>query len=317
MKIRILTDSASDITLEELKENNVGLIPMPLLCGDETHIDDKKTSMEVFWKMLAEGIDIKTSQPSPETFIKAFEDAKNAGDAVICILIASKLSGTYQCALLARSMVDYEHIYVIDSKNAAASEKMLVYHACRLRDTTDMTAAEIAKELESFRSRIRLLACLDTLEYLARGGRLPKTAANIGTVMKVKPIITIVEDGEIKVVKKVIGQQRAMNEMVSEVMGFEVSDEHPVIPIYAHDSSNCTEYVKKLKEAGIENKLVSSEEAGFENKTENLEGSGFENKLVNPKEAGLGSKIKAPEPIGATIGTYIGPGAYGIVFMEK
>lgn len=278
-----MTDSASDLTLEELATNRVELIPMPLLCGENIYPDDKTTPMEVFWKMLINGTDIKTSQPSPETFLKAFEAAKQAGDEVVCILISSKLSGTYQGAVLARSMADYEPIYIIDSQSAAASvaEKILVLHACKLRDNTDMSAAEIAAELEGLRSRVHLYACLDTLEYLARGGRLPKAAANIGTVMKVKPIITFNEEGEIKVVKKVLGGQRAMSTMVEDVLSYSIDTGHAVIPIYAHNNMNTLEYISHLKQAGFS------------------------------------YEMKTPEPIGATIGTYIGPGGYGIVFVER
>lgn len=283
MSIRIITDSASDFTLEELTANRVELIPMPLLCGEDAYTDDKTTSMEVFWQMLIDGTDIKTSQPSPETFVKAFEDAKRAGDEVVCILISSKLSGTYQGAMLARSMVDYEPIYVIDSQRAAASvaEKLLVRRACELRDKTTLSAREIAADLEGLRSRVRLFACLDTLEYLARGGRIPKAVAGIGGAMKVKPIITLSAEGEVKVVKKVLGAQRAMREMVEEILSHSVSGDYQVIPIYAHDSGNCREFMNRLVQEGFQREM------------------------------------KEPEPIGATIGTYIGPCAYGIVFVER
>lgn len=283
MNIRIYTDSASDITREELKTYNVGLIPMPLSCGDETYIDDKTIPTEVFWEMMLEGKTIKTSQPSPEAFIDAFEAAKQAGDAIICILIASKLSGTYQCARMARSMVDYEPVYIIDAQGAAAAaaEKMLVFRACQLRDEGKLTAAEIAEDLERFRTRVRLIACIDTLEYLARGGRLSRAAANIGGLMQVKPIITLSEDGEIKVSKKVMGAHHAMKEMTAKALSYAVDPAFPVIPIYAYDDTNCREFLTCIQTGGYK------------------------------------CDTKDPEPIGATIGAYIGPGGYGLVFVEK
>ena len=123
MSVRIFTDSASDITLQEMEEKQIGLIAMPLLCGEKTYIDDKTIPMTTFWEMLLDGVNIKTSLPSPECFVKIFEEAKNKKEEVVCILISSGFSGTYQGAMLAKSMVDYEGIYIIDSKCAAAAEK--------------------------------------------------------------------------------------------------------------------------------------------------------------------------------------------------
>ena len=207
MSVRIFTDSASDITLQEMEEKQIGLIAMPLLCGEKTYIDDKTIPMTTFWEMLLDGVNIKTSLPSPECFVKIFEEAKNKKEEVVCILISSGFSGTYQGAMLAKSMVDYEGIYIIDSKCAAAAEKQIAFYACELREK-GMSGKEIAEELEKFRSRVRLIACLDTLEYLARGGRLPKTVAAIGNKLQFKPIITFTKEGEIEVVKRQ-GEQKS------------------------------------------------------------------------------------------------------------
>ena len=282
MSIRIFTDSASDITRSELEELQVELIAMPLQCGEETYVDDKTTPVETFWQMLQDGLNIKTSLPSPDTFVQKFEAAKEAGDEVVCILIASKLSGTYQGAMLAKQIVDYDGIHVIDGSHAAASvaEKMLVIAACRMRDQ-GCTAGEIVQELEELRGRVRLIACLDTLEYLARGGRLPAAVANIGTKLQLKPIIVFGEDGEIQVAKKCMGGKRAMRDMTTMVTERGIDPDYPVIPIFAQNDRNCQAYVTSLEKAGCE------------------------------------GAMQTPQGIGATIGSYIGPGAYGIVFVEK
>lgn len=282
MGIQILTDSASDITLKELKDWRVKLIPMPLLCGNDTWLDDRTRPMDMFWDLLIGGADIKTSQPSPDAFVQVFEQAKEAGDAVICILISSKLSGTYQGAMLAKSMVDYDNIYIIDAKGAAATaaEKLLVKRACELRDAGELSAPQIAAELEQFRSRIRLYACLDTLEYLARGGRLPKSVANIGNAIKLKPIISFSAEGEIHLLKKVLGGKRAMQEMTELVISHSVCSDFPVIPLFAQNDENCRIYMESLKNAGFS------------------------------------ARMQEPQGIGSTIGTYIGPGGYGITFVE-
>ena len=276
-----MTDSASDMSLDELEEKRVELVPMPLLCGDKTYIDDKKTPMAAFWQMMQEGLTIKTSQPSPEAFARCFHQAREAGDEVVCVLISSKLSGTFQGAVLARTMEEYEPVFLVDGGQAAASaaEKLLVYRACQLRDE-GKCAGEIAADLEAFRNRIRLCACLDTLEYLVRGGRLSRSAANIGTALQLKPILSLTQEGEIQVVKKALGSKRAMQDMVSLASACAVDEAYPVIPLFAENQGNCLAYMEELRKAG----LTVSEE---------------------------------PRGIGATIGTYIGPSAYGLAFVEK
>lgn len=280
MSIRIITDSASDITRAEMEQYQVELIPIPLLCGEKTYMDDKTMKTDFFWKMLMDGENIKTSLPSPDSFLQIFEEAKEQGDEVICILISSGFSGTYQSAVLAKSMAEYDKIYLVDSKCAAAAEKMVVFRACELRKN-GLAVEEIAADLETFRKRVHLIACLDTLEYLKRGGRLSGAAASIGNMLKLKPIITFSEEGEILVVSKARGTKKALKEMTGLAMKPELDEHYPVIPIYAQNDANCREYMNTLHEAGFK---------------------------VNEK---------VPEGIGATIGTYIGPGGYGIVYVEK
>lgn len=280
MGIRIVTDAASDITLEELKEWNVELIPIPLQCGEESYMDDKTIPVEKFWEMLLNGINIKTSLPSPDCYLQVFEQAKEVKDDVIYISISSGFSGTYQSAVLAKSMAEYENVWLIDSKCAAAAQKMLVVRACELR-AKGYSAGEIAENLKEFRGKIHLIACLDTLEYLKRGGRLSSVAANIGTMLRLKPIITFSKEGEILVAKKSRGAKKALQDMIAMAFESEMDPEYPVIPIYAQNDENCKAYLKALKE-----------------------------KEFNHSE-------KIPEGIGATIGTYIGPGGYGLVYVEK
>ena len=283
MSVRIFTDSASDITLQEMEEKQIELIAMPLLCGEKTYIDDKTISMTTFWEMLLDGVNITIDlKPAldeaqlDERVLRDFEEAKNKKEEVVCILISSGFSGTYQGAMLAKSMVDYEGIYIIDSKCAAAAEKQIAFYACELREK-----GMSGKELEKFRSRVRLIACLDTLEYLARGGRLPKTVAAIGNKLQFKPIITFTKEGEIEVVKKTRGAKKAMRDMAVLAEECKIDPEFQAIPLFSQDDTNCREYMATLQEADLK------------------------------------VEMKQPEEIGATIATYIGPEAYGIVFVES
>jgi len=274
-----MTDSAADFCLEELADKQVELIPMPLHCGENNILDDKTRPVEQIWDMMISGTDIKTSQPTPETFIRHFSAAKAAGDQVLCILISSALSGTCQGAEIAKAMVEDGGIYIIDSLAAAAAEKLLVYKACRLREQ-GLSAAGIAGELERYKGRIRLYACLDTLDYLVRGGRLTRAAGTMGTALRLKPIISLSE-GKLSVEKKAMGIKRAIKELCQAVMARPVDTREKMIPLYAYDDGNCREFLAELKAAGFPGQLGE------------------------------------PEQIGATIGSYIGPGGFGLAFVEE
>ena len=281
MSIRIITDSAANFSPAELEQLRITCVPMQVVFGEDSYTDGQTLTPEIFWQRLTAGENPKTSQPSPDAFLSVFEEAKAAGDEVICITIAAVLSGTLQSAMIAREMADYASIHVIDSLKAAIAQKMLVLHACRLRDEGQLTAAQIAQALSDLRPRIRLFACLDTLEYLARGGRIPKAAASLGTMVRFKPLVTLSEDGHVELAGKGIGMHRATDAVIRLVEGCEIDRSFPVIPIYSHTPENCLAFVRKLNAAGI-----ACEEDGI-------------------------------MPIGATISTHIGPGAFGLVFVEK
>ena len=155
-----------------------------------------------------------TSQASPYAFSAAFGQAVADGEEVIAITVSSRLSGTYQSAVIAAE--DYPgSVHVVDSRNIALGSAILTEYALGLVDE-GRSAEEIVSLLEAARERIRLMAVVDTLEYLQRGGRLSKTAAIAGGLLSIKPVIALV-DGEIKVIAKGRGNKQAnalMNQQV-------------------------------------------------------------------------------------------------------
>ena len=278
-KIRIITDSASDMTLDTLKKHDVKLVSMTLAIGNDFFVDDKKTAMSEFWRLMETEV-LKTSQPSPESFLKEFEQAKENDEIAICICVASALSGTYQSAVLAKSLAEYDDIYVIDSNTAAIAQEILVLKACELRDQ-NMDAKDIVDYLESYKKRIRIFAGMDTLEYLARGGRIPPSLSKFGNAMKIKPVITVNEEGKVGVVKVARGVKKAMGGVVDIISKHPIDLDEPIIPIFSKDEGNCIQLLEELKKAGYDVDYLPNEE------------------------------------IGCTIGCHIGPSAYGITYVEK
>lgn len=275
MTTKIITDTAADISAEEAKRYDVEVIRLPVAFGDQEFDGD----MDEFWKNLLAGKIARTSQPSPDVFRARFEQAKEAGEALVCILISSRFSATYESACRVRDEVGYEHIRIVDSRNASVAEKMSVFEACRLRDA-GMESAEIATALQGFAARVRLYACMDTLKYLVRGGRISKTAFRIGTALNIKPIISIL-GGEIHTYKKCFGMSLACAALADKLASEPLDPDYPVYPIYSYEDKNCLAFVEKAEKRGL------------------------------PADKSLRM------PIGATIATHIGPYACGVVYVVR
>ena len=171
MKTRIIVDSTADL-VPEIKAR-VSTVPLTVHFGQEEYIDGVTIDNKTFYEKLIESDVLPTtSQATPDAFIKEFEKARQAGESAVVITLASKFSGTYQSAMIAAA--DYENIYVVDGTSAAMGTGILVELAFRLLDA-GMTAEETAQALEEEKKKIVVVALVDTLEYLKRGGRISKT----------------------------------------------------------------------------------------------------------------------------------------------
>ena len=215
---------------------------------------------------------------SPHAFAEAFKEARDSGDEVIAITLSSALSGTYQSAKLAQAMVGEEGIYVVDSLTATYAIAMIAEYACALRDE-GLSAKQIVAEIERFKGRVKLVAVLDTLEYLQRGGCLPKAAARLGEAAKLKPVVVISEEGEVGLSTAVLGRKRALDTLLKKVAKYSVDAFFPAIPIYSFGTKTC---------AKMEDEMI-----------------------------GAGMNLSGRRQIGFVIGSHIGPGAYGVVFVER
>ncbi len=280
MAIRIITDSAADYSMAEIEKRGITCIPMTINFGEEVYRDGIDITKEEFFEKMISAKELpKTSQPAPSAFVEVFEEAKKANDTVIVILISSELSGTIQSANLAKNIVDYDNIYIVDSKLATLGIRFLVDIAVAMRDK-GASVEDIIHEVETIKERVCIYAGLDTLEYLYKGGRISKSVANIGTLANIKPIITFTPEGNVILCGKQIGTRRAIRHMAKYVAEHGYDKNYPVYFVYSYDRTNCAGFIQALQKQGME----------------------FE----SPKIRG----------IGATIGTHIGPNAYGMVYVR-
>lgn len=280
--VRIIIDSACDLPKTKADELNLDFLPLKTIFGEEEFLDGIDLTREEFYtKLENSSVNPTTSQISPADFEDIYEDVKKNGDTAVVITISSKLSGTYQSANIARE--DYEDcIYVVDSLNATVGEQLLVLYACQLRDQ-GATAAEIVNALEKKKGDICLAAVLDTLEYLQRGGRISKTVAVAGTLLSVKPLIAL-ENGEVASIGNARGIKNASTQFTKALQERgEVDFSMPCAWVYSGHSDEL-----------LQNYIAGNADA-------------WAAQIKNIPITGIGS----------TIGTHVGPNAFGLAFFRK
>lgn len=207
--LRILTDSTADLPAALAQRMQVEIIPLQVTFEDgETYQDGLELSPDEFYERLAQCHKLpSTSQPSPERFEEAFKEAQESGDELIAILLSSKISGTFQSAQIASSLVDYDKIYLIDGLSATLGNQLLVRLAVELRDE-GRSAGEIVSILEDEKHKVRLLAVVDDLKYFRKGGRLSGAEAFAGTLLGIKPVVGM-KNGQVGLVGKARGMPGA------------------------------------------------------------------------------------------------------------
>lgn len=280
MSVRIIIDSACDLTKAQADELQTRFLPLKTIFGEEEFLDGITLTHRQFFEKLVESDCMPTtSQIPPHDYEAVFQEIKEAGDTAVVITLSSKLSGTYQSANIARD--GYEDcIWLVDSENVCIGEQILVRYACQLRDS-GASAAEIADTLDRCKKNVRVIALLDTLEYLKRGGRISGAAALAGSLLSIKPVIAIV-DGEVAVLGKARGSKNG-NNMLRE------------------ETAKC---------GGIDFTLPFS-----------LAYSGLDDSLLKKYIADNESMWKEHvtelpiSTIGSTIGTHVGPGAIAVAFF--
>lgn len=279
MSVRIITDSTADI--RPALVGQIPFVPLTISFGGEEFIDGVNMSRRAFYEHLAICTNLPTtSQPSPDSFARAYEEAAQAGEQVIVITISSKLSGTFQSANIAA--MDFEDdVFVVDSENACIGAGILAEYAKQLADS-GMSAQEIVNVLEAEKKKVTLVATLDTLEYLVRGGRLSRVAGVAGGLLNIKPVITI-RDGSIEVVGKARGTKQGNTMMMKEI-----------------EKSGGIDFTKPVMSGftGLSDELLKK----FLSDSAKVTGEGGE----------LDSTV-----LSGTIGTHVGPGAFAIAYFKK
>lgn len=246
--IKIITDSTSDISLQLAKEMNIEIVPLIVRVDGNEYKDRVELSPEDFYKQLEEkDLTPSTSQPSPQDFLKVYEKAKEAGDEILVITLSSEVSGTYQSAMIAKELLEYNKIQVINSASATFGLRIIIEKALQLRDE-GKTLEEIVAFLEDYKNRVHIFALVDTLEYFYKGGRLSKTSATVGTLLKFKPVVGI-KDGKLELFANCRGTRKSISKIIELI--HETGDidlQEPVCIGYTGNSEGLDKFENLLKE---------------------------------------------------------------------
>ena len=275
--IRILLDSSSDCRADDPCCDYY--IPIAINIDGREYLDGVDIDSDKFYQLLENGAGFpKTSLPSPQTYVDIFEKVKADGDELIYFAPSSALTGTYASACLARDMVGYEGIHVVDSKAASHMVALMAQLAARLI-RSGHKVEEILTQCLALRSKIRLIVGVDTLEYIRRGGRMSKTFATIGEITRIRPVITLTQEGTAESLAKCLGRNRAMQFIINTLKESARNPAFPLYSLYTHGLANCEQMERKL--------------------------------------SALGMEVAQRLQIGSTIGTHAGPSVYGVLYVEE
>lgn len=279
--LQIITDSASDITLQQAAEMNIHIVPLNIQFPDGPCPQETDGDFARFYERLERSEELPmTSQPAPDTYLKYYEQAKEAGDDVLVLTLSSGLSGTINAATIAKEMCDYDSIHIVDSELAIAAQRMLVEYACSLREQ-NLVTEEIVEKVTAMRSRITISGVIDTLTYLKKGGRVPPSLAIVGNALRIKPVI-LLEDKILKTVGKSLGREAGKRMLFQRLEKFPPDPEFPIYFVYTSD--------RAMAEALMEETIAKYH---LEN---------FRTRLI---------------PIGGVIGTHLGTKGMGFGYVMK
>ncbi|HIT45776.1 MAG TPA: DegV family protein [Candidatus Aphodovivens excrementavium] len=278
----LITDSASDILEDEAADLRVHLVPLDIMFAGEHFTSNTHETFDNFYRLLAERDDFPvTSQPSPEAYLELYQKARREQEEVLVICLSGALSGTVESARIAADLSGWQdHITIVDTRHAIASQRLMVEEAARMRDE-GKSVQEIVAHLEFLRDHIRICGVLDKLEYLRRGGRIPAGLAKVGDLLSIKAVVAV-NDGAVSPVGKARGRHAGEKRLYQEF------EKHPHNPAWqiTFVYSLGLKIVKEFADAFCEHYSIDC----------------MKTRMIQ---------------IGPTIGAHLGPDCVGLCFVTK
>ncbi len=242
--LRVLVDSGSSIKFSEQEKLNVEIIPLRYLMGEKEYLDGLDETIDEFYKQLIDNrLFPQTSLPQLDVLKDKVDGYAAQGDDVIIITISSKISGTYNA--VCKLFEGVSNVHVVDSLSAVGGLRLIVEEINRNRE---LPVDEILVKVNALVPRIRVIAIPETLDYLLKGGRLSKKEWLFGSILNLKPLISII-DGTVKVASKKIGLRMAMRECADTLKRWNCDENYPIIASYTYNAENLTKLIQMTDEA--------------------------------------------------------------------
>lgn len=290
--IKIITDSSADLPDELARTHGIAVVPLMVRFPDGQYLDGVDITREEFYAKLEVSPELpRTSQPSPEQFLEAFRQAVQEGaDHIICPLIPSVLSGTAQSAFVAKELFEREmgkgpagrsvRVDVVPTRATSMGLGLIAVLAARMAQA-NASGDDVAARVRDLSARMNCIFTVDTLEYLAKGGRISKAKALLGSLLNLKPVLYLDEEGAVAPLDKVRGRKKAIRRLleIAERDGVDLSNQVVAVSYSGSSPDEALELVEAVKEQ------------------------------FNPKEVLLGV-------IGATIGAHVGAGTLALFFLS-
>ena len=243
-KIKIITDSTSDLPQELYDKYDIEVLPVVINFGEESYLDRIDINAEMLLKRMETEKEFPTTgQIIPNRFMDCFNKYLEQGYKIITILMSSAMSGTYQSAFIAKNMIESDDIFIVDSQNIAPALGIQVIKACALLE-------QIVNELEEDKYKVETRMCFESLDNLIKGGRISKTAGVVGSVLGVKLVLNI-KDGIMSVKEKVRGTKKAFKKIIADFESVELDSDVPVLLVYASDIEIKKDFVEYLESNNV------------------------------------------------------------------
>lgn len=276
--IRIITDTLCDLTMEYAEKQNFDILPLSVRFGEKDYKCGIELSNEEFYEKLENSNDNpSTAAVNPYEFEEVFQRYIDAGDEVVAILFSKFMSATYQSAAIAAENINSDRLHLIDCENGAMGQALLVETAVAMRDE-GLSATEIVEKIQALLPKTKTYIVIDTMEYLKRGGRISKSAALIGGLMKFHPVLKVVADGA-KPVDKVKGKKSCNTWLINKLQEQPADTSYKLVIGHSNAPERAEAFKEQLREAGITNEIFVT-------------------------------------CIGPIVGTHIGPNCLGIGYIE-
>jgi len=279
MKIKIITDSSADLAEEFIKENDISVLRMKITFGNEEYVEGVTITKDEFYEKLQSYKEFpKTSQINENEFLEEYKKCIDKYDKIIVLPISSALSGTYENAVKAAQNLKSKNIHIIDSLGVSFTLGAVIIETIKLIKQS-LTFDKLLQKIDYLIKHIRVLAVADTIKYMRAGGRLKAASAIIGTILNIKPVITVNKIGEAVSCHKALGIKRAYIYIVenAKIRNFD----YPVYFIYTTPIEVLDNFIKEYKD---ELKLEGNEQTG---------------------------------QVGSIVGAHVGPSCIGVIYFAN